>query len=94
MTVWRVRTGAIDECVRAEDQFAAWATLRERATADFGLVASAEPEESGDPIMVRTSALMAWWGRDSDAAAFVAVAVEAGLPDSTALDREFAQAHT
>ncbi len=86
---WHLRSRAINEVVRAEDQFAAWNTLRDRPAEDFGLVVEAEPDENGDPIPVRTSALMFSWRRDDDAEAFVAAAVAQGLPDTTGADRAF-----
>lgn len=89
--VWHLRSRAINVVVRAEDQFAAWDTLRDRPAEDFGLAVSAEADESDDPISVRTSALMFSWGRDEEAELFVALAVEQGLPDTTAGDRRFAE---
>jgi hypothetical protein len=86
---WHLRSGVIDEIVRAEDQFEAWATLRDRPAEDFGLIASAEPDEDGDPLLARVSGLMFSWGRDEDAQAFVAAAVAQGLPDTTDADRRF-----
>ena len=91
---WRLRGRAIDELVRASDQFEAFATLRDRPAEDFGLIVAGEPDESADPISVRTSALMFWWGRDEEAEAFIAVAIANGLPDTTAMDREFARARS
>jgi hypothetical protein len=87
--MWHLRSAAVDEFVRAPNQFAAWETLRDRPTADFGLVVTAEADESADPIVVRTSALMFWWGRDDEAEAFVGAAVANGLPDTTTADRQF-----
>ena len=87
--LWHVRSRAIDELVRAEDQFAAWDALRERPAEDFGLIVLAEPDESGDPISVRTSALMFSWGRDDDAKHFISLAVANGLSDTTEEDRRF-----
>lgn len=89
MTRWRLKSRGIDEIVAASDQFDAWDTLRDRPVEDFGLIVTAEPDESGDPIPARTSGLMFSWGRDEDAAAFVALAVENGLPDTTEADRLF-----
>jgi hypothetical protein len=90
---WRLRSKGIDEVTRADDQFAAWETLRARPVEDFGLVVTAEPDESGNPIPVRSSALMFAWGREEDARAAVAVAVAAGLPDTTEQDRRFGEEH-
>lgn len=92
MTAWHVRTRLINEVVQADDQFVAWDTLRGRPAEEFGLIVVAEPDESGDPIPVRTSALMFSWGRDEDAARFIAAAVDQGLPDTTAEDRLFRSA--
>jgi hypothetical protein len=91
---WRIRSGEIDELVRAPDQIAAWDTLRDRPLEAFGVVASAEPDESADPIYVRTSALMFRWGRDNDARVIIRMAVDlVGLPDTTVADQEFARTH-
>lgn len=89
--VWRVKSGRIDEHVRAADQFEAWNTLRDRPAEDFGLIATAEPEEDADPIGAHTAGLMFSWGRDEDAVAFIAMAVANGLPDTTEADRAFAE---
>lgn len=86
---WHLRSRAVNEVVHAPDQFDAWDTLRDRPAEDFGLVVTAEPDESGDPITVRTSALMFSWGREVDAAAFVVIAVESGLPNTTLEDLRF-----
>ena len=87
--LWHVHTFAIDEFVRAADQFEAWDTLRDRPLEEFGLVVTAEPDESGDPIFVRTSQLMFKWGREEDALATVAHAVANGLPDTADVDRKW-----
>ncbi len=89
MPRYRIWSRAIDEWIEAEDQFAAWDTIRDRPAEDFGLIVTAEPDESADPIPVRTSALMFWWGRDEDAERFIALALEQGLPDTTETDRNF-----
>lgn len=89
---WQLRSAAINEIVRAADQFEAWDTLRDRPADDFGLLVTAETGETGNPIPVRTSALMLSWGRDDDAQAFVDLAVAQGLPDTTTADRAFRQA--
>lgn len=70
--LWRVRTGT---------------TLRDRPLGDFGLVAFAEPDESADPVLIRTSALLFRWGRDEDAEAACDYAVSQGLPDTREVDR-------
>lgn len=88
--VWLLRSGTINEVVRAADQFAAWRTLSERPVEDFGLILTAERDEDDDPIAARTSALMFAWGRDEDARTFVAAAIAAGLPDTTEADLLFA----
>jgi hypothetical protein len=90
MRRWMLTSRRISEVVTAADQFAAWNTLRNRPIEDFGLVVSAEPDENGDPIPVRTSQLMFSWGRPEDARAFIALAIEKGLPDTTAADSRFA----
>jgi len=76
---WHIRSREINEVVEADDQWEAWDTLRDRSALDFGLIATAEPDESGDPIPVHTATLMRRWGRDEDAEKFDAVAREAGL---------------
>lgn len=90
--LWHLRSRAIDELVQAADQFAAWDTLRDRPLEDFGLIVTAERDEDADPIGVHTSGLMFWWGRDDDAKRLIALAIENGLPDTTAADRAFAEA--
>jgi len=80
---WRLKTGSINELVFADDQFAAWDTLRQRSAEDFGLIAQAEPDESRDPYLVRTSVLMFRWLRDDDARRFVSRGIEEGMPDTT-----------
>lgn len=87
---WRLKSGSIDEIVRAADQFTAWDTLCDRPVEAFGLIVTAEPNESADPIAIRTSALMFSWGRDKDAADFVTAARLQGLSDTTEADRAFA----
>lgn len=88
---WHLRSRAIDELVRAADQFEAWQTLRDRPLEDFGVIVTAEPDETGDRIGVHTATLMFWWGRDEDASAVIATAIEAGLPDTTVADRQAGQ---
>jgi len=78
---WHLRSRAISEVVVAEDQFAAWDTLRDLPVEDFGLVITAEADEDGEPIPVQTETLMTRWGREEDAAAFHALAVHHGLLD-------------
>jgi hypothetical protein len=93
MRLWSLHSGTIREVVRAPDQFAAWSVLRDRDAEEFGFLVAAEPDENGDPLLVRTSALMLAWGRDDDARAFVEAAIEAGMPDTTAKDCQFAEKH-
>lgn len=88
--VWHLRSGSIDEVVRAPDQWDAWATLADRDVTEFGVLASAEPDENGDPILFRTVTLFRCWGRDIDADALTAAMVELGYPDTTEQDREIA----
>jgi hypothetical protein len=79
MTLWRIRSREIDEVVQADDQWEAWDSLRDRSAFDFGLIATAEPNESADPIPVHTATLMRRWDREKDAEAFDEVARQAGL---------------
>lgn len=76
---WMLRSLAIREVVRAEDQWEAWDSLRDRPLEDFGLIVLAEPNEDADPIPVQTEMLMRRWGRYDDAVAFHALAVANGL---------------
>jgi hypothetical protein len=85
---WRVRSRAIDEIVVVADQFAAWDTLKGRPVEDFGLIVTAEPNESADPIPIHTAALMFSWCRDADALRLIEVAVANGLGDTEIADRE------
>lgn len=89
--VWRLKSNSIDSIVRAADQFEAWDTLRDRPLSHFGLVVTAEPDESGDPIPVHTSALLFSWGRDHEARMLIDAAVSVGLPDTTEADLEYAK---
>lgn len=89
---WHVKSGLIDEFVRAADQHAAFDTLRDRPVEEFGLIVTAEPDESADPIAIRTSALLFSWGREQDAEDCIRAARFAGLSDTTRLDREWAAA--
>lgn len=88
MKNWHLTSRRIDEVVKAEDQHGAFNTLRTRPVTDFGLVVTAtaegEPDEYAIPI--RTSALMFLWGRDFEAKAFVQLAIDAGLGDTTISD--------
>lgn len=76
---WLLRGKGFREVVRAADQWEAWDTLRERPAEDFGLVTTAEPDESDDPIYVQTATLMRRWGRTSEADQCDALARELGL---------------
>lgn len=89
--LWHLRSGVIDEWVRAIDQWEAWMTLRDRPVTDFGLLATAEPDEAGedDVLLARSSGLMFWFGRDADAEDLIAAAMANGLPDTTERDRRF-----
>ena len=89
---WHLRSREINEVVLAEDQYAAWDTLRERPAVDFGLIVTAEPDETADSIPVHTSALMTWWERHEDAALFRQVAIENDLPNTFESDHQFAEA--
>lgn len=85
---WRIRSGAIDTIVKSADQFAAWNTLRAMPSEHFGLIVTAEPDEDGDPIPIRTSRLMFTWGRDDEALAFCDTAIAQGLPDTREVDSD------
>lgn len=87
---WHVRSRAIDEVAAAADQFDAWDTLRDHPIEDFGLIVTAEPNESDDPIPIHTAALMYSWGRIADAEALIALAVQHDLPDTTEANQAFA----
>lgn len=78
--LWHLRSAAIDELVRADDQWEAWDTLRERPIEDFSLVVVAEPNEDADAsIPVQTAMLMRRWERDQDADLCDEAARRAGL---------------
>lgn len=79
MSRWMIRSGSLSAVVEAEDQFAAWDTWRGEDRYQFGLVATAEANEDGEPIPVKTSSLMERWGRLHDADEFHAVARSKGL---------------
>lgn len=80
VTLWHLKSLAIDELVAAPDQWRAWDTLRERRAEDFGLVVSAEPnEDEQEMIPVQTAMLMRRWRRDDDAERFDAIARAQGL---------------
>jgi hypothetical protein len=83
---WHLTSRHINEFVVAEDQFGAWNTLRSRPAEDFGIIVTAEPDESGDLIPVRTSQLMFSWNRDDEARLFIESAMLSGLPDTTEID--------
>lgn len=78
---WLVKTGTIVQIVPAVTQWGAWNTLRSRPVEDFGLIVTAEPDDSGDPIPVHTSQLMRDWGRFTDADLFDDAARAQGLID-------------
>jgi len=90
---WQLRSGTINEVVNAPDQWAAWNTLRNRPLSDFGLIVTAEADENGDPIPVHTASLLFSWHRDQDAQALISLAIEHGLPDTTATDIAIAREH-
>jgi hypothetical protein len=85
---WLVQSAEISEFVFASDQFEAWDALRDRRAEDFGLIAKAEVNESGDPFLIRTSALMYRWGRDADGERFISRGMEVGMPDTTVQDKQ------
>lgn len=78
MKTWIITSRNISEIVRVEDQWEAWDTLKGRPASDFGLIVSAEADESDDPIPVQTETLMRRWGRVSEADQFHAKAREMG----------------
>jgi len=87
MNEWHLRSRGIDEIVVAEDQHAAWNTLRTRPVEDFGLIVTANATgDDGDTIGQHTSRLMLEWGRTEDAYAFAERARSKGLPDRIGLD--------
>lgn len=77
--LWAIRSGKLVAMVRAADQFVAWDTFRHEDRYQFGLIATAEPNENGDPIPVKVSTLMERWGRIHDAEQFHALARSKGL---------------
>lgn len=80
MQEWRVRSRTFDQVVVAVDQWAAWDTLRDRPAEDFGLVATASPDNDDDrAIPVQTATLMRRWGRLADACEFDDLARSMGL---------------
>jgi hypothetical protein len=83
-----ISTRDVDEYVRARDQFEAWDTLKDRPVEDFGIVTTAELNESSDPIPIRTAALLFSWCRDEDALRLIEVAMANDLPDTELVDRE------
>lgn len=76
---WIIRSGSLRGVIQAPDQWAAWDTWQGQDRYQFGLIATAEANENGDPIPVKTSALMERWGRVHDAAEFHALARSKGL---------------
>jgi hypothetical protein len=76
---WAISSRRLFAVVEAHDQWEAWDTFRHEDRYQFGLIATAEPDEDGDPIPVKTSALMERWGRIHDAEEFHALAREKGL---------------
>ncbi len=79
MKRWFIKTGALAAVVEADDQWAAWDIWRGHDRYQFGLICTAEPDEDGDPIPVKTSTLMQRWGRVHDEAEFHALAQTMGL---------------
>jgi hypothetical protein len=79
LIAFRLRSAFIDRVVRAADQWEAWDTLRDRPASHFGLIVTAEPDESADPIPVQTATLMRRWGRNAAADLFDTLAREKGL---------------
>lgn len=77
--LWAIASGSLRDVVVAPDQWAAWDTWRGEDALAFGLIATAEPSENGDPIPVKTSTLMERWGRPFDAKAFHDLAASKGL---------------
>jgi hypothetical protein len=76
---WSIHTRQLFAVVEASSQWEAWDTFKDEPVGKFGLIVSAEPDESGDPIPVQTEMLMRRWGREADADAFHNLAVEKGL---------------
>ena len=87
--LWRLKSRSIDSLVRADDQHAAYDTLKDRPAEHFGLIVSATPSDGGEDqtISIRTSQLMYRWGRSEEARRFIERAVLAGLPDTTVQDK-------
>lgn len=92
--VWVVQSGSMVEVVKAEDQWEAFDTLKERELEQFGMLVVATPEFGGDAeaIAVRTSMLFGKrWGRPDIAHRIIADAIEMGLPDTSEADIDVAK---
>ena len=74
-----VHSGKLFAVVEAESQWEAWDTFKDEDAYSFGLIAQAEPDESGDPIPVQTETLMRRWNRLLEAQLFHDAAVGRGL---------------
>jgi hypothetical protein len=90
---WHLTSAEISTFVYAEDQFAAYDTIRDLPAEDFGMIVQAEPDENMEPFPVRTSLLMFRWGREADALRFIARGMELGMPDTTREDRKAKVTH-
>jgi hypothetical protein len=82
MARWRVRCGDIDLVVSAENGDEAFDSMRDRSIGDFGFLASAEPDENGDPYLILSEFLFERWGRRTDAEVAHAAYVREGFIDA------------
>lgn len=92
MKSWLVISGEIRQWVSASNQYEAWDCLKEFSAEQFGAIATAEPNESDNPFIIRTSVLLFHWGRDQDARRWIERMMEEGSPDTEFEDRQAAVA--
>lgn len=78
---WALSSKDIQITVVAEDQFEAFDELKDYGNHRFGLVVEAQPigKSEGEAFVIRTSALMARWGRNVDSEAFSRAGESAGM---------------
>ena len=87
MTLWLLTSAGGTAPVDADDQWAAFDTLKDEPLENFGLLVSASTDLSpGNTYGVRTSLLLARWGRIEDARTVIDRVIAAGGPDTSAED--------